>query len=199
MLADVYSGEELMKGTFKKIYKFKLSIKGITPKIWRRVQVPENYTFLDLHKTIQAVMNWEDYHLHEFEIENPKTGELDKIGKADDDCETFCEPLVQENKAKLSKYFTPDNKVALYRYDFGDNWEVKVRLEEILPKKQGVKYPACTAGKRAAVPEDIGGIWGYEEMLEILKDPEHEEYEHTVAWLGKGFDPEYFDPKDVAF
>ncbi|HWQ48066.1 MAG TPA: plasmid pRiA4b ORF-3 family protein [Methanosarcina sp.] len=188
-----------MKDTFKKIYQLKLSIKSISPKIWRRIQVPENYTFLDLHKAIQTVMGWEDYHLHEFEMQNPKTEELDKIGKADEDCETLCESLVPENKAKLSKYFTPENKFALYRYDFGDNWEIKVKLEEILPKKQGAKYPVCIAGKRAAVPEDIGGIWGYEEMLEILKDPEHEEYEHTVAWLGKNYDPEYFDPKDVAF
>ena len=188
-----------MKDTFKKIYQLKLSIKGISPKIWRRIQVPENYTFLDLHKTIQAVMNWDDYHLHEFEVQNPKTGELDKIGKADNDCETFCEPLVPENKAKLSKYFTPENKFALYRYDFGDKWEIKVRLEETLSKKQGVKYPVCTAGKRAAAPEDIGGILGYEEMLEILKDPKHEEYEQTIAWLGKDFDPEYFNPKDISF
>jgi len=62
-----------------------------------------------------------------------------------------------------------------------------------------VEYPVCTAGKRGAVPEDIGGICGYENMLEILKDPEHEEYEDTVEWLGEYFDPEYFDPKDIAF
>ncbi|AKJ39486.1 plasmid pRiA4b ORF-3 family protein [Methanosarcina barkeri] len=188
-----------MKDTFKKIYQLKLSIKGISPKIWRRIQVPENYTFLDLHKTIQTVMNWKDYHLHEFEVQNPKTGELEKIGETDDGCETFCEPLVPENKAKLSKYFTPENNVALYTYDFEDNWEIKVRLEEILPKKKGAKYPVCTAGKRAAAPEDIGGTGGYEEMLDILEDPEHEEYEHTVTWLGKNFDPEYFKPKDIAF
>lgn len=188
-----------MKDTFKKIYQLKLSIKGISPKIWRRIQVPENYTFLDLHKAIQTAMNWEDYHLHEFEMQNPKTGTFDKIGKTDDECETFCEPLVPENKVRLSKYFSSENKVALYTYDFEDNWKIKVRLEEILPKKQGTKYPVCTAGKRAAAPEDIGGIWGYEEMLDILKDPEHEEYEHTMAWLGKGFDPERFNPKDVAF
>ena len=92
------------------------------------------------------------------------------------------EPLVPEKKAKLSNYFTLENKAALYTYDFGDNWQVKVRLEKILPRKEGVEYPICTAGKRAAVPEDSGGIGGYEDMLEILKDPEHEEYEDT--WNG---------------
>lgn len=175
-------------------------MKGITPQIWRRIQVPKNYTFLDLHEAIQAAMNWEDYHLHEFEMQNPKTGALDRIGTESDGYDDFAdEPLVPENKAKISEYFTLENKEALYTYDFGDNWQVKVRLEKILPKKEGVEYPICTAGKRAAVPEDIGGIWGYEDMLEILKDPEHEDYEDTVAWLGKDFDPEYFDPEDVSF
>ncbi|HEY3360275.1 MAG TPA: plasmid pRiA4b ORF-3 family protein [Methanosarcina sp.] len=59
-----------MNSTFKNIYQFKLSMKGIIPQIWRRIQVPENYTFLDLHRAIQASMSWEDYHLHEFEVRN---------------------------------------------------------------------------------------------------------------------------------
>jgi len=144
-------------------------------------------------------MNWDDYHLHEFEMKNPKTGMLEKIGTEGDDYEAFGEPLVSEKKAKLSKYFTLENKAALYTYDFGDDWQVKVRLEKILPRAEGVEYPVCTAGKRAGVPEDIGGIWGYEDILEILKDPKHEEYEDNVEWLGEDFDPEYFDPKDVSF
>jgi hypothetical protein len=188
-----------MKKTFEKVYQLKLSMRGITPQIWRRIQVPDNYTFLDLHNAIQAAMNWEDYHLHEFEMKNPKIGELERIGAKGDDYEGFGMPLVPENKAKISKYFTLENKAALYTYDFGDNWEVKVRLEKILPRNEEIEYPVCTAGKRASVPEDIGGIWGYENMLEILKDPEHEEYEDTVEWLGEDFDPEYFDPKDVSF
>ena len=189
-----------MKNNFKQVYQLKLSIKGITPQIWRRIQVPENYTFLDLHNAIQAVMDWDDYHLHEFEVLNPKTGEPERIGPKGDDFEDFSgEPLVLEEKVKTSNYFTLENKAALYRYDFGDNWEVKIRLEKILPRKEGVEYPICTAGKRASVPEDSGGVGGYMYMLEILKDPSNPEYEDTREWIGEDFDPEYFDPKDVSF
>ena len=47
-------------------------------------------------------------------------------------------------------------------------------------------------------PEDCGGVWGYENMLEILKQPKHEEYEELVEWLGDDdFDPEYFDKEEV--
>ena len=187
-----------MKNKLEQVYQFKLSMKGITPQIWRRVQVPINYTFFDLHYAIQAVMDWDDYHLHEFEVLNPKTGVLQRVGPEGDDFEIFDEgPPESEKKAKISDYFTLENKAALYRYDFGDNWQVKIRLEKILPRKEGVEYPACTAGKRAAVPEDSGGAGSYMYMVEILKDPSHPEYEDTVEWLGEDFDPEYFDPKDV--
>lgn len=189
-----------MENNFKKVYQFKLAIKYITPQIWRRIQVPENYTFQDLHNAIQAAMSWDDYHLHEFEMQNPKTGAIERIGPEDEDQDIFSGgPFVLEKKAKISKYFTLENKAALYTYDFGDDWQVNVRLEKILPRKEGIEYPICTAGKRAAIPEDTGGVYGYETMLEILKDPEHEEYEDTVEWLGEDFDPEYFDPKDISF
>jgi Plasmid pRiA4b ORF-3-like protein len=189
-----------MKRNFEKVYQFKLTMKGITPQIWRRIQVPENYTFLDLHYAIQSVMNWEDYHLHEFEMLNPKIEKLERIGTKSDDFEDFGDgPLIPEKKAKISNYFTLENKFALYTYDFGDNWQVRVQLEKILPKTEGIEYPICTDGKRAAVPEDVGGIGGYEDMLEILKNLEHEEYEDTIKWLGGDFDPEYFDPKDISF
>jgi len=189
-----------MEKTFERVYQLKISMKGIVPQIWRRVQIPENYTFFWLHYVIQTVMDWDDYHLHEFEMPDPRTGIPVKIGVNDDDFEDFFERTVlPEEDVNISDYFTLGNKDALYRYDFGDNWQVKVRLEKILPRKEGVEYPVCTAGKRAAVPEDIGGIWGYENMLEVLKDPEHEDYEDTVEWLGEDFDPEYFDPEDVLF
>ena len=109
-----------MKNNFEQVYQFKLSLKGITPQIWRRIQVQENYAFLDLHSAIQAVMDWDDYHLHEFEVLNPKTWLLQIIGPEDDDFDVLDEgPLVPEKKAKLSDYYTLENKAALYRYDSG--------------------------------------------------------------------------------
>ena len=63
----------------KKVYQFKITLKGTDPKIWRRVQVPESYTFWDLHAAIQDAMSWGGYHLHKFNITNPKTGTTDQI------------------------------------------------------------------------------------------------------------------------
>jgi hypothetical protein len=61
----------------------------------------------------------------------------------------------------------------------------------------GVGYPRCTAGRRACPPEDCGGVWGYQEFLEVLADPGHEDHAERLEWLGletaDEFDPARFD------
>ena len=54
--------------TVKQIFQFRLSLAEVRPTVWRRVQVPADYTLARLHKVIQAAMGWQDYHLHEFTI-----------------------------------------------------------------------------------------------------------------------------------
>ncbi len=70
---------------YKNIYQFKITLQDISPAIWRRIQVPENYTFWDLHVAIQDSMGWTDSHLHAFRIKNPDTGEIEEIGIPDDE------------------------------------------------------------------------------------------------------------------
>jgi len=55
----------------------------------------------------------------------------------------------------------------------------------------------AVVGEMKCPPEDCGGVWGYAEMLEILKQPDHEEYESNLEWLGDEFDPEYFNKDEV--
>ena len=181
---------------FVQVYQFKISLWGIRPPIWRRIQVPETYTFWDLHVAIQDVMGWVDYHLHEFGITSLKNGEKRRIGIPEGD---FDEEILPGWKQKISNYFSLENRKADYVYDFGDDWEHIVELEKILPKEEKVKYPICIKGKRACPPEDCGGISGYYNLLEIMKDSEHEEYEEMLEWLGGVFDPEHFDVEDVRF
>jgi hypothetical protein len=51
-----------------RLLQFKIELNDITPLIWRRIQVPSEYNFWDLHVAIQDAMGWLDYHLHHFEI-----------------------------------------------------------------------------------------------------------------------------------
>ena len=82
-------------------------------------------------------------------------------------------------------------------YDFGDGWEHDILVEKILPIEKGIHYPVCIDGKRACPPEDCGGPFGYEELLEILKDPSHPEHEEKFEWLPGDFDSEKFDIKYI--
>ena len=185
-----------MKKKYTQVYQFKITLKGIKPPIWRRIQVPETYTFWELHLAIQNAMSWTVCHLHEFELVNPETGLKQFIGTQNED---FGDEVLPESNKKIADYFSMENQSAVYTYDFGDNWEHKIQLEKIVPREKGVKYPICMKGKRACPPEDCGGIWGYAELLEIIRNPKHEEYEEMLEWLGGEFDPEYFDVEEVSF
>ena len=92
-----------------------------------------------------------------------------------------------------------ENSKANYEYDFGDGWEHIIKLEKILPRDETITYPVCIGGKRKCPHEDFGGTPGYEDILRLMNEPEDEEYENTVSWLGGRFDPENFDFKDVRF
>ena len=186
-----------MKRKYDQIYQFKISLRDTKPPIWRRIQVPSDYTFRDLHVAIQDAMGWCDYHLHEFKMKDPATGETVEIGIPDEDM------MVPDANSgwgtRIAHFYTPENPRALYIYDFGDYWEHEVILEKILPRGENVMYPVCTGGRRACPPEDCGGIPGFEHLLEILADPGHEDHEDMLDWLEEPYDATRFDPRSVRF
>ncbi len=187
-----------MQKKFKKVYQFKITLKDIKPPVWRRIQVPESYTFWDLHVAIQDAMGWLDYHLHIFRIINPSTGMKEEIGVPDEEFKSDTRTR-QGRRRKIADYFLMDNPKADYQYDFGDNWEHTIELEEIVARSEDAQYPVCIAGKRSCPPEDCGGPWGYQNFLKIIKTPDDEEYEEMLEWAGGNFDPEVFDIKNVHF
>lgn len=183
---------------FENVYQFKITLKNTKPPIWRRIQVPENFSFWDLHVAIQDSMGWYDYHLHEFETINNNYKQVKRIGVPDFD--SMESNTLIDWKENIKDWFSlNENKAMNYIYDFGDSWNHRIELEKILKKKDNVNYPVCIKGKRACPPEDCGGVWGYENTLEVIKDPKHSEYNETIEWLEGDFDPEKFDCNDVVF
>ncbi|MBU4535485.1 MAG: plasmid pRiA4b ORF-3 family protein [Euryarchaeota archaeon] len=169
------------------LYQLRIDLDGIRPPVWRRILIPGTGTMRDLHQAIQDVMGWEDYHLHQFMVDDPFSGQPITMENHDEETE------------KIEDWFTMENPNGIYIYDFGDNWEHIIELEVITHRDKKATYPQCIKGKRACPPEDCGGVGGYLEMLDTLKDPKHEEYEETVEWLGEDFNPEHFNPEDVIF
>jgi hypothetical protein len=108
---------------FKKVYQFKITLRGIRPPIWRRIQVPEHCTFCGLHVAIQDALGWLDYHLHVFHVVNPKTGVKEEIGIPDEDYAWDVHEIRPGWELPISRYFTAENNKCLYIYDFGDDWE----------------------------------------------------------------------------
>jgi hypothetical protein len=90
----------------------------------------------------------------------------------------------------------PGDKVK-YEYDFGDGWRHTIKLEKIIPLQLNKSYPTCIRGKRSCPPEDCGGIWGYENLKEIINNVKHPEHSEMLEWLGGEFDPEYFNIDEV--
>ena len=170
------------------IYQLKITLRDIKPPIWRRVQVKSNITLAQLHDVIQATMGWEDYHLHQYE----KDGIYYGLPEQNYDYE-----ILNEKRFKLNSILTSENEKLDYEYDFGDSWQHTIELEKILAPEPNEKYPVCLAGKRACPPEDCGGIWGYEDLIEALRDPDHPEHEDMLEWAGEDFDPEYFEVDEV--
>lgn len=181
----------------KAIYQFKITLKGSKPPIWRRIQVPKDYTFWELHVAIQSAMSWTGYHLHSFAFTDPKTQKIIFVGTPlgkDAVFETY-----YERDEKIKDYFSQLYKRCVYTYDFGDNWEHEVLFEKELPAEKEV-YPKCVKGVRACPPEDCGGIGGYYDLLEARSDPNHEMHEEANDLLdGMWGISDEFDVEEIYF
>ena len=184
----------------KVICQFKIELQHIEPSIWRCIEVPYDYTFWDLHVAIQDAMGWDDAHLHLFLIKQEGSRVPAQIGIPMEN--DFVGMPELERRASwevpLSEIFTLPGVEVEYEYDFGDSWQHKILLESIHLAKNRARYPKCIDGQRACPPEDCGGIWGYQNIIEILADRKHPEYEETREWVGR-YDPERFDTKRVKF
>ena len=185
-----------MAATASNVYQFKIILKGYRPYIWRRIQVPKEYSFWDLHNAIQDAMGWQKCHWHQFDMVNPKTGEIVGIGLLD---ESGYLKTIHGKTVKIADYFLSPKDNAIYEYDSGDGWEHDVVLEKILPESPGTQYPRCVEGKLACPPENCGGVGGYRNLRKIMANPQDEEYAGYLEWLGGHFDPISFDPKSVVF
>jgi len=165
-----------------------VSLEGIEPRIWRRIQVPDTFTLKQLHRVIQIVMGWQDSHLHEFSLSDKRYGEPNP---EDEDT------VIDETTVRLRDLSLSIGGSMGYAYDFGDDWQHRVVLEETLVPNPDSVYPACLAGERGAPPEDVGGAGGYVEFLEAIADPDHEDHDANLEWVGGQFDPEAFSVTEV--
>jgi hypothetical protein len=101
--------------------------------------------------------------------------------------------MLNEKKYTLEAALGDSIRDFVYEYDFGDSWRHRIQVTFVAKPKIDWVYPLCVAGARAAPPDDVGGVSGYEEFLSAISDPKHEEHDNMLVWIGGAFDPEGFD------
>jgi hypothetical protein len=175
------------------VYQFKITLVDSRPPIWRRILIPDG-TLDNLHEAIQTAMGWTNSHLHQFEIARKYYGDPELLDDGWGDSE-----VISTLDTQLSELLGGKRppKMFHYEYDFGDGWEHLIEFEGTVAQESGKKYPCCVEGARACPPDDCGGVWGYAHFLEVMGNPQHEEYEFLSEWIGVEFDSEEFSPAEA--
>jgi Plasmid pRiA4b ORF-3-like protein len=158
-----------------RVFELEITLLGTNPRVWRRIQVREFTTLLELHDIIQCSMGWEDSHCHKFNFPRGTAMTFDDDEDDNDDDFDESDPRGtshKEVKQTLSQVVTGKKFRFLYTYDYGDNWEHGLEVTKILPRGDiNVTYPDCIAGENACPPEDSGGVSRYQRAPNF--DPQH--------------------------
>ncbi|MGA2865067.1 MAG: plasmid pRiA4b ORF-3 family protein [Verrucomicrobiota bacterium] len=176
------------------ICRLKVVLSGTKPPVWRRLQVPGNANLGWLHAVLQVAMGWTNSHLHQFrfgdQVCSDPAFQLEEYGGDP--------PMLDDNNTILMNARPRAGAVLRYEYDFGDSWSHVITVGKLTgPDRALAGMARCLDGARACPPEDCGGVWGYANLLKIIKNPRHKEHKSMLEWLGGRFDPEAFDREKV--
>lgn len=171
-------------------YTLRIKLRGISPSIWRKIEVPSNVKLTSLAEIIITAMEWYNEHLHQFRTK-------DKVyyatAQKDDDIDTNW-----GGDFSINQLLKKEKDKVVFEYDFGDSWEHDVVLSKVEDyDKDEPHIVKLISGKRACPPEDCGGVWGYYDLCETMKYPYSKHARELKEWLGYKFDPEEFWLEDV--
>jgi hypothetical protein len=178
----------------EQIARLAIALDEVKPPVHRRVEVPLTIRLDQLHRIIQIVMGWENYHLYEFHVGRDITY---GVPYPDRDFFPGSSPLPAKKSTLVDILARARNKSFKYIYDFGDNWRHTVKLEAVANAEPEATYPRLLSAKGRCPPEDVGGTWGYAQYLEAMADPKHERHAEMVDWRGPDFDPNIVDEADI--
>ena len=155
----------------QEVCQLKVTLRGTRPPIWRRLLVPADTTLTRMHRVLQIAMGWQDGHMHEFRVDRRH-------------------PAIRSSR--VGDVLTEIGSSLTYTYDLGDGWEHSIVLEKRYAGDGDAGNPVCLDGQQACPPEDCGGVPGYYDLLEVLRNPDDERYEEMREWVGEDFDPQAF-------
>lgn len=172
------------------IYRVRVDLDHARPPIWRRLDLRSDLTLDVLHRVLQAAFSWLDYHLHRFALGGGPFGR---------DSQVFLCPYDADNPefddddgpratlVRLDETLQNPGDQLHYLYDYGDNWELTLQLEQVMTALDDSPTALLVDGERAAPPEDCGGLTDAEQLAHVLDDPARFEADEINAALRAPF------------
>ncbi len=165
-----------------RVFEFRITLDLEVYTAERRVLVPADMSFENMHKVIQYIFDWKSYHLYDFALYNQETGERELCLVALEEDLQYDDRAVIMKDYVLSDVF-PESMKMVYTYDFGDNWKHDIELVQVI-EEYDAELPYLIEAKGQTPPEDVGGADGFVEFRKVIMDNEHPDYQNAKEWAG---------------
>ncbi len=174
-----------------KVISLTISLDNWKPRIWRRLWLKDTTNLKRVCEILYTSMGWDGYNLSEIQTKNASYGSRE-VDPPDN--------LLDWKKFTLADIVGQNITQFKFLYDFGDNWRMTVKIKRELDLNSDAPYPVCVNGENAAPPEDVGGLGGYEKLLQAMKhpgEPKDDWEKELLEWVDEDFDPNYFSVDEV--
>ncbi|QAT40649.1 plasmid pRiA4b ORF-3 family protein [Clostridium sp. JN-9] len=177
----------LSKVTGRQAYKYRAFELLVTLdldiyKAVRKIIVPADIQFKQLHKVLQSVFEWKNYHLYDFTVFDKGSNKMTaRIVPSEEDLEYDNEAILMGNHT-LSEFLSKQ-KYIIYTYDMGDSWQHEIQLIDIIDEYHK-ESPYLLEASGQTPPEDVGGVPGFINFREIMMNPNSPEYKEMQEWAG---------------
>lgn len=185
------------------IYQFTVELKNYKPRMWRRILVGDDITVAELGYIVLSIFRANCSHLMDIEkpqLKSPVPQVIYEIPNPYEDSflDNPLDATIELVKDAVS--LEKGDDVLVVNYDFGDNWEFKIKLEKILDEKDAKQnqIPCVVAGKGFGIIDDCGGAYGLERIAEAIQLKSGDTYEQYRDWLDlDSVDLSYFDKYEL--
>lgn len=147
------------------IYQLKISLIG-TP-IWRRIRIPEHFTFGQLHVAICQSMNWNNMSRHRFQC---------------------AWGAIKDEWTITEIYNEILDKTQYIMYNATTKWMHNIRFERRIQFHSAninQTHAICISGRWARPPEYCGGYTKFNQIREIFADKSHPEYQNVLHYVSR--------------
>lgn len=167
--SDIVEDKALLAESKHKTLLLKIQMKGVVkPPMWRLVEVPADYNFLQLNDVIQEVTGMEHAHLWQFQKKAYDQGFLIGLSPEEEFGFGVNEVTHEADETCIYSLLHEKGDKLEYIYDFGDDWIFIVKVEDVTDRKgetpQLIKWKSDLQ-----IIEDCGGPWSYVDLREALK------------------------------